>query len=125
MSIGHSMARDRGNQPERVVKGDPTVLKVYMSLDKVGIRGMQAIEAVTQMQLDGIVFRERDVHPHENDMFLKNQIDLGMVPLECTCGGCILDRRELGTLPDIPEGLCGVQGCVYPKGHERTHTWER
>lgn len=104
------MSRDRGKQTERTVKGDPTVLKVYIALDKVGIKGMMAIEAVTQLQLDGVVFRDRELNPDHT---------------ECNCGGCVLDRRELNELPTIPESLCGFQGCVYWKEHEGAHTWEK
>lgn len=54
------MTRDRGKQPERVVNNDTTLAKVYFGLANAGVTGQQAIDAVNQMQNEGILFRERE-----------------------------------------------------------------
>jgi len=59
------MTRDRGAQPERVVHDDQTVAKVYFALASAGITGQLAIDAVNQMQNQGILFRERDERPEK------------------------------------------------------------
>lgn len=54
------MARDRGRHAERVVHDDSTLAKVYFGLAQAGITGQLAIDAVNQMQNEGILFRERE-----------------------------------------------------------------
>lgn len=55
------MVRDRGKRPERVVThSEDTLFKVYAGLAAAGISGQQAIDAVNQMQNQGILFREDD-----------------------------------------------------------------
>ena len=59
------MPRDRGKAPERISHSEDTLFKVYMALSKVGITGMLATNAVTEMQNSGIVFKERGDN-HDN-----------------------------------------------------------
>lgn len=57
------MARDRGKQPERVSHNDMTLFKVSMGLKAAGITGQLAIDAIAEMQNQGILFRERTAEP--------------------------------------------------------------
>lgn len=53
------MGRDRGRQPERVVSDEGTLMKVYLGLKEAGVTGQQAIDAVSMIQNQGVLFRER------------------------------------------------------------------
>jgi hypothetical protein len=50
------MPRDRGARPERAVSQDPAVAKVYFGLAKAGITGQLAIDAVSCMMAEGVIF---------------------------------------------------------------------
>lgn len=54
--------RVRGVTAVRVVYDEQTLLKVYMGLAAAGVRGQLAIDAVSGMQNQGVLFREAEAN---------------------------------------------------------------
>lgn len=54
------MVRDRGAKPPRkeVSHDEGTLLKVYLGLREAGVVGQQAVDAVSCMTNQGVLFRE-------------------------------------------------------------------